>query len=88
MDASDRANMNKDTLKDLLFLRGNHATVTELVNEVSTAAITARRDALAAMQATRERDVAAAARGGKRPRPAAAAASEEDGHREGMDEDE
>jgi len=61
MDSSDRANMKKAMLKDLLFLRGNHHVIAELIAEESAAIIAAKRDAVLGAQQKRERDVATAA---------------------------
>ena len=43
MDASDRRTMKKETLKRLLFLRANHATLSELVEEESARRVMASK---------------------------------------------
>jgi hypothetical protein len=58
MDASDRMNMSKGTLKMLLFLRGNHRIVNELISDANASRIRNLRDAAESQQRQREREVA------------------------------
>ena len=58
MDSSDRSNMSKDLLRDLLFLRGNHVTVRDLVDEASALAIMNKMARADAVRKQREVDVA------------------------------